>query len=432
MTEDTEVYRRVGGVAERDASSTWWLQPSAVVPPLVAFVLGWGLDAWRHSWSEVFSTATYRRWDSAWYLALAKRGYFGGPCPPAGVPSYAPQPPSHYLCGSVGWFPGYPAVFRGFSEITTLSLPVAGLVVSWVAWYFLLFFIWQLLDGARNPWTRWACLLLAAWFPSQIYFAAVFPMSTAIAAMLGSIFFAIVKRRPVPAAVLGVIAGASYASGIVLAPALLLTSFICQKGKQQLAAIAGGLGAAGGLLSVALYAQAAIGKWDAYVVTKQPYGQGANNPVVTLYRRLQPLWTSHEPVWTSHARFSDTAAAQTLFVSALTVVIVIVTLRSMRSTWGGDSPIVADRRWNRALAWLASRVTALDLAILLAVVGAALVPYLTGGPMTTGSTARDETFIILGVPLLRRVPVYLLVPVVGAAVFIAWRMAGYFYSGTII
>src|SRR5262249_40290814 len=157
-----------------------------------------------------------------------------------------PLPPSQYLCGSVGWFPGYPALFRGFSEITTLSLPVAGLIVAWAAWYFLLFFMWQLLDGARDSWTRWACLLLAAWFPSKLYFVAHYPVSTTIAAMLGSTFFAIAKRRPIPAAVFGVVAGASYVSGIVLAPALLLASLVCQKGRQRTAAIAGGLGAAAG------------------------------------------------------------------------------------------------------------------------------------------------------------------------------------------
>jgi hypothetical protein len=429
MTTDTEVHRfPAGDAAERPASRTWWLRPDAFLPPLVALVLGWGLDAWRHSWSHVFSTATYSRWDSGWYLIIANQGYSAGPCPAALVPPNAPFPPSHYLCGSVGWFPGYPTLFRGFSEITRLSLPVSGLVVSWVAWYFLLFFMWQLLDGARNPWTRWACLLLAAWFPSQIYFAAIFPMSTTIAAMLGSIFFAIVKRRPIPAAILGVIAGASYVSGIVLAPALLLASLVCHKGKQRAAAIAGGLGAAGGLLSVALYAQAAVGKWNAYTLTKEPYGQGVNDPLITLYRRLRPLWTPQ----TAKMQFLNTTAAQTLVVSGLTLIILVATVAGMRTARGGDAAVVADGRWNRALAWISSRITVLDLTLLLAVIGAALVPYLTGGPATTGSTARNETFVVLGVPLLRKLPVYVLVPIVAAAAFVAWRMAGYFYSGTII
>ena len=429
MTTDTEVQHFPAGDApERAGSRAWWLRPEAFVPPLVALVLGWALDAWRHSWSHVFSPATYSRWDSGWYLIIARHGYYAEPCPPPLVPSNAPFPPSHYLCGSVGWFPGYPALFRGLSEATRLSLPISGLVVSWVAWYFLLFFMWQLLDGARDQWTRWACLLLAAWFPSQIYFAAIFPVSTAAAAMLGSIFFAIVKRRPIPAATLGVIAGASYVSGIVLAPALLLASLVCHKGKQRVAAIAGGLGAAAGLLSVALYAQAAAGRWNAYTMTKVPNGQGVNDPVVTLYRRLRPLWTPQ----TANMQFLNTTAAQTLLVFGLTLIVVLVTLHGMRTARGRDLAIIADYRSNRALTWISSRITVLDLTLLLAVIGAALVPYVTGGPATTGSTARNEAFVVLGVPLLRKLPVYLVAPIVVAAAFVAWRMAGYFYSGTII
>jgi hypothetical protein len=429
MTADTEVDRFASGdAAERVASRTWWLRPDAFGPPLLALVLGWGLDAWRHSWSHVFSPATFSRWDSSWYLIIANQGYSGGPCPPNLVPPGTPLPASHYLCGSVGWFPGYPALLRGFSEITTLSLPVAGLIVAWVAWYFLLFFIWQLLDGARDSWTRWVCLLLAAWFPSQIYFAAVFPVSTAIAAMLGSIFFAIVKRRPIPAAVLGVVAGASYVSGIVLAPALLLASLFCQKGRQRAAAIAGGLGAAAGLFAVALYAQVAVGKWNAYALTKEPYGQGVNNPVITLYHRLRPLWTPQ----TAQVQFTNTTAAQTLLISCLTLLIVVVTLLSMRRAPSSEPPIVADGPWNRVVSRISSRISVVDLTLLLAVVGAALMPYLVGGPTTTGSTARNETFVIIGIPLLRKLPVYLIVPIVAAAAFLAWRMAGYFYSGTVV
>jgi hypothetical protein len=390
----------------------------------VALVLGWGLDAWRHSWSDVFSTVTYRRWDSAWYLIIAHQGYSGGPCVPGGLPPGTPGPASQYLCGSVGWFPGYPAVLRGLSEITTLSLPVAGLIVSWVAWYFLLFFVWQLLDGARNGWTRWACLLLAAWFPSQIYFAAVFPLSLTIAAMLGSVFFAIVKRRPIPAAVLGIVAGASYVSGVVLAPALLLTALVCQQGRQRVAAIAGGLGAIAGLAVVPLYAHAAVGKWNAYVLTKKPYGQGVNNPVATMHHRLQPLWTTQDP---DHS-YLDATAAQTLVVACITLLVLLVTLIGMRKGPVDWRLTASPGWWRHAQAWILSRITVVDLSLVLLAAGAALVPLVTGGPTSIGSTARNETFVVVGVPLLRKLPVYLLVPVLAAAAFVAWRMAGHFYQ----
>lgn len=75
MTADTEVDRFASGdAAERVASRTWWLRPDAFGPPLLALVLGWGLDAWRHSWSHVFSPSTFNRWDSGWYLIIANVG----------------------------------------------------------------------------------------------------------------------------------------------------------------------------------------------------------------------------------------------------------------------------------------------------------------------------------------------------------------------
>jgi hypothetical protein len=328
------------------------------------------------------------------------------------------------MCGSVGWFPGYPAVLRGLSEVTTLSLPVAWLIVSWVVWYFLLFFMWQLLDGARSRWTRWACLLLAAWFPSQIYFAAVFPLSLTIAAMLGSVFFVIVKRRPIPAAILGIVAGASYVSGAVLAPALLLTSLVCQKGRQRVGAIAGGLGAIAGLAVVPLYAQAAIGKWSAYVQTKKPYGQGVSNPVATMHHRLEPLWTVQD----ADHRYLDATAWQTLVVFCITLLVLAATFIGMRRG-PVESPLaMSPGWWRRVQAWITARITVVDISLALLTIGVALLPLVTGGPASIGSTARNETFVVVGVPLLRKLPPYLLVPVLGAAAFVAWRMAGHFYQ----
>jgi hypothetical protein len=65
---------------------------------------------------------------------------------------------------------------------------------------------------------------------------------------------------------------------------------------------------------------------------------------------------------------------------------------------------------------------------MLLAMGAALIPLVTGGPASIGSTARNETFVVVGVPLLRKLPAYLLVPVITAAAFVAWRMAGHFYQ----
>lgn len=403
-----------------DAAPTGFarLRSDAVVAPLVALLLGWTLVAWRHSWSHVFSTRTYDRWDSGWYLDIARHGYWSVTCRPENLPAGASPPASQYLCGSIGWFPGYSAVIRGVSEVTRLSLPVAGLITSWISWYFVLFFTWQLLKGARDRWVKWVCLLLAAFFPGQVYFAAIFPLSLAIAAMLGALFFATQERRPVPAAILGAVAGASYVSGVVLAPALLLTGLVRARGRQRVATVAGGLGAAAGFAAMLVYAQASVGRWNAYFVTKKQFGQGANNPLSTLYERLRGLWDA-DP--NTLARVSG---AQTLLVACLVLVVVVLAALGLRNSSRIDLAQAGGEVSGGPLA----RIPVRDLAVLLTGAGAFLVPLIGGGPATTSSSVRAQAFVVVTVPLLRRLPARLLIVPLAAAGYVAWQMAPYFYK----
>jgi hypothetical protein len=58
-----------------------------------------------------------------------------------------------------------------------------------------------------------------------------------------------------------------------------------------------------------------------------------------------------------------------------------------------------------------------------------VIPYIAGG---SASTYRSEAFVILSVPLLRRVPWWLLVIPLAAAVYVAWRMAPNFFNSKLI
>jgi hypothetical protein len=59
-------------------------------------------------------------------------------------------------------------------------------------------------------------------------------------------------------------------------------------------------------------------------------------------------------------------------------------------------------------------------------IGVWLVPYIAGGQ---ASTYRSEAFVVVCVPLLRRLPAWLLVVPLGAAAWVAWNMAPYFFNG---
>jgi hypothetical protein len=73
-------------------------------------------------------------------------------------------------------------------------------------------------------------------------------------------------------------------------------------------------------------------------------------------------------------------------------------------------------------------IPAFDVTLLLVTLGAWLVPHVAGGSV---SLYRSEAFVILGVPLLRRLPAWLLVLPLGAAGFVAWQLAPYYFNGTL-
>ena len=226
---------------EVDAGPWWRRLAAALVPPLVALVAAWAMIAIRSPYSgwRLFDPASYGRWDTGHYLHIARSGYEAvWHCGVRYLPSHLP--PGNYLCGTIGWFPGYPFTMRGLAETTGLPLPTAGLILAWICWYLVLILMWRLLADARSIWTRWMCLLIAAFFPGQIYFAAIFPISMCIAGMLACLYLALRTSRPAFAwagFVAGFVAAFSYLTAIVVFPALLITGLLVlrrRRGAKQL------------------------------------------------------------------------------------------------------------------------------------------------------------------------------------------------------
>ena len=232
------------------AAPLWRRAGGALGPPLLALVAAWAMIVSRSPYSgrRLFNPSSFARWDSGQYLKIADHGYTAfWHCGPGHLPPNLP--PGNYLCGTIGWFPGYPFTTRWFSALTTISVPTAALVVGWVCWYLVLFVMWRLLADARSVWSRWMCLLIAAFFPGQVYLAALFPVSFCIAGILGCLYLALRTSRPALAAAgfaAGFVAAYSYITAIVLAPALIVAGLVARRGRGRLQAIVPGLGAAAG------------------------------------------------------------------------------------------------------------------------------------------------------------------------------------------
>jgi hypothetical protein len=419
--------------------SPWWRITGTWFPPLVALLSGWTLLAYRSGkhGKGLFLPSTWARYDSGHYLAIARNGYIAEACKKGQLSPKLP-PGHYYLCGNGGWFPGYPDAIRVLSRLVGVSAPIAALIVAWVCWYLVLLLMWRLLADTGSRPSRWVCLLIAAFFPGQVYFAALFPISLCIAGLLGCLYAVLRGSRLALAGVAfvsGFVAAYSYITAMAVVPALLVTAFLAMRGRHRLRALISALSIVGGFGAVLLTMWQTTGFWNAYFLTTQKYGVGVHFPLATLKDRLSPLWTSQP----ARLQYQSYTALQTLLALCFVLLAVAVTLGW--AAWRPPRPPPAEpaaevehdapaarpswwsTRWSRALT---GRLSAFDLTFLLAAVGVWLVPYIASGQ---ASTYRSEAFVILTVPLLRRLPSWLLIIPLGASVFVAWHMAVYFFNG---
>jgi hypothetical protein len=65
---------------------------------------------------------TLLRWDSAWYVAVARSGY----------PHFVPQFEGHAGQSMIAFFPLFPMTVRAASRVTGLSYEAAGLLVAFM------------------------------------------------------------------------------------------------------------------------------------------------------------------------------------------------------------------------------------------------------------------------------------------------------------
>lgn len=373
------------------------------LPPLVAFICGLLLIASRepHGFASVVDPATFTRWDSGQYIAIAGHGYFIRPHCING--HYAAGP---HACGDLAWFAGYPLVMRALS-VTGIGLDYAGLIVAWVFWYLALLMIWLLTKPAARSSARrsgtpaqWACVLIAAVFPGQIYFAAVFPLSMACFGMLACCYWSARNPDWRLAAVAGLVAGSAYLSAVAVIPGLFAAAVATRRREARTAMCLGAAGAAAGVAGVLAYAQAAVGGWDEYFTSESAgYGVGEHNPLATLSARF----SSFQAMGSGGHR---AIAEQGILVALLLALALAGFAASARQG-----------------------VQAVDVVLVIAAVAGWLIPYIAGGHL---SVYRDEAIMVVLVPALRHLPAWSLVVPLLAATWVAAGMAALFFSNVLV
>jgi hypothetical protein len=245
-------------------------------------------------------------------------------------------------------------------------------------------------------------------FPGQVYFAALFPISLVTFAVLLCIWLATrtsfaTRATAVRTSVAGVVAGLAYPLAAAAAPALLVAAVLARTRRARTNMLIAATAIIGGFALVLGYAQLTVGKWNAYFISeRQEYGVRTHNPLVLLTSRYHQLLHPSSSTWRT---ITQQGALATLLVVVAIVVTVPVLVRARRS---------ADLT---------------DLALLGTACIAWLIPYVGGGQL---SMYRSEACLIVLVPLLRRLPVWVIAALACAAAVIAYKMAPLFFSGVLI
>lgn len=153
--------------------------------------------------------APVARWDSAWYLVIAKYGYR----PDLGAVT-SPR---------MAYFPLYPLMMRALGT-TGLPLIAAGVLISLVAFALALYGVHRLtaLELPGRPEAARLAVMATAFTPMALFFSAVYTDALYMALSVG-LFWSARKGRWALVGALGGLAAATRSTGLMLAaPALLL------------------------------------------------------------------------------------------------------------------------------------------------------------------------------------------------------------------
>jgi hypothetical protein len=158
-------------------------------------------------WLGDLLAAPAARWDSVWYLVIARFGYR----PDLGA----------YTAPRTAFFPLYPYALRALSWLGAPPI-LAGALISLVALALALYGIHRLTELELGGRAAGLAVLLTAFAPMAFFLSAVYSESLYLALSVGVLWFARRGRWPL-VGLLGALAGTTRSTGLVLAlPALMI------------------------------------------------------------------------------------------------------------------------------------------------------------------------------------------------------------------
>lgn len=154
------------------------------------------------------------RWDSVWYQRIAENGY-----------GYTVALPDGSVHADLAFFPLLPALERGLSEVTPLTLGGAGLLVAWTAGLVAAWGVFAV--GAHLYGRRTGVVLAALWgvYPTAFVQSMAYT-ETLFTALAAWALYAVLKGRWIVAGALTVLAGLTRPTAAALIAALAITAVV--------------------------------------------------------------------------------------------------------------------------------------------------------------------------------------------------------------
>ena len=370
-------------------------------------VIGVAWGAARNPFSLV--TSLWTRFDSANYLRIARIGRTFGKCGSKGLPGDRLTFLYHHTwCGTAQWLPGYPLAVRTVRTVAAISLPTAGVLISWVALAAGIFLVWFGWGRDLPPLKALLLLLTFALFPGAIYSFAVFPISLAVTLLVGAAL-GVARGHPGVAAGLSALAGLCYPSAWYATIGLAVASLVVTWPHGASRAVRQSLITAAGLVSIVILAvwdQAKLGHFDAFFVMVSQHGERAPGFPGEAFVKFV---VTHQELGQSHI---GTFASVVLVVQALLAVALLVAgfvMTILRQRRGGLVP--AD--WYPTL---------LGIGV--------VVPLILVS--TAGDWNRSVALASPCVVLLRTTKTWVIAAVGGVAGFTAITLAHAFFANTLV
>jgi hypothetical protein len=198
------------------------------------------------------------RWDTAWYLTIARDGY-----------AYDGDPTRQQ---NVAFFPLYPLTCRACHIATGLSIPLCGVLLSNLAFLVGLSALWALARREMDAPAARLTLLLLAFFPASLFFSTMYSESFYLAFSVLA-YSAFRRQQFVRGGLWAGLATATRLTGIVLLVALVLEALPRVKDRQVRKDVAlGTVLTASGAAAFSLFLWTRFGDALAYLRVQQVRG----------------------------------------------------------------------------------------------------------------------------------------------------------------